>query len=562
MDFKKVDIHDISSKALDIASYVKWAFAVFITVALFLLSKAVYPLFTDPECWTCSVFENVYNAYSLISMQTFALFQKYILAIISVCFALWIVYKTFQIMQPAVFSFLYPVESVNLGQNYYKAIYKKIFLVVAILGLFIFNSPRNIFSNTFEITLDFGTAISRYLLRAKLSEDKVPKECVNQNSKIEYKDGMALSENTKNNMMCMMKEVNNFRHSYVDLGIAMFEYGLKPMIATLVGYIAIRVSFFFGGRYLKNYGGKKWFKNMDKKIDDYTEKIKNSATSPEKKQKYEKILRNLKDKLKKEVEEQKNGGKKTEKLNKVGEKVQDWNKLPASIMAIVAILTNDDVKMGIAGLGILIGFYIINMFFAFIIVEYMLFLGIAIILFPVLAASYIFEQTRQYATVALSQTFSFSLRLIFTCIAMVICAEINDNILGGALTGNLNNPADLVAILKSGHVQAFNAAVGTSWYVLYVFIAIFLNAVIMKEVGSVTKWFNGDASSDSKLLSPLLSMGKSGYDTAKSVVKEVRTYRKFVDDDKSKNDKKNNKSMLDRINEDIQDDKFKKDAEL
>lgn len=168
------------------------------------------------------------------------------------------------------------------------------------------------------------------------------------------------------------------------------------------------------------------------------------------------------------------------------------------------------------------------MFFSFIIVEYMLFLGVAIILMPVLAVCYIFETTRRYATVSISNTFSFALRLIFTCIAMVMCAEVNDWILGGmfSVSGtNITTPQTLIGLLKAGNIEEFNRLVGTTWYFVYVIIAVGLDGAIMMQSGKFAGWF-GASVSDSSLVQPLKSMGLSTLSLTKSVIREVKDYRK------------------------------------
>lgn len=485
----------------------------------------MYPLLKD--CWTCSVFESMYDAFSIISFQTFEYFQSEIFKVLSVCLALWVVYKTYLAFQPTLDAMLYP-DAPKFNADYIKDIYKKIFLTVAVVGLFIVNNPRNIFANTFEITLDFGSGVGREFIRKKIiQKDKIPSSCQNMPTTLVYKEGHVLSENTKNNMVCLMREVNVLRYDYMDLGISMFEYGLKPMIATAVEYIAIRGAFFIGGSFAKNFGSKKWFKKMGKKRDKLNDMLSNS-TSKEQEKKIRERLRDVENRMADELSDIKSGGKKTRRINKVGEVLQDNNSIPATMAVIANIFASEDVRMGLAGVCLVIGLFFINMFFSFIIVEYMLFLGVAIILMPVLAVCYIFETTRRYATVSISNTFSFALRLIFTCIAMVMCAEVNDWILGGMFSAsgtNITTPQTLIGLLKAGNIEEFNRLVGTTWYFVYVIIAVGLDGAIMMQSGKFAGWF-GASVSDSSLVQPLKSMGLSTLSLTKSVIREVKDYRK------------------------------------
>ena len=510
-----------------ILSFARWFFVLAYVIALFAIGVKLYPLLKD--CWTCDVFSTMYDVFGKISMETFSYFQQYVLIIVSVCLALWIVYKTYEALSPTIDSMLYP-DAPKFNPDFIKNIYKKIFLTMAVLGLFIFNDPRNIFSNTFEITLDFGSSIGRELVHKKIIKPElIPSECQNQSSELTYKEDSVLSENTKNNMVCLMHEVNILRHDYMDLGITMFEYGLKPMIATAVAYVATRVAFFAGGIFIKKFGTKGWIKKMNKKLDKLTDRLTNSTDDKNKR----KIQKSIND-LKKKLEQEASSGKTTKKMEKRGEVVGGTVGKVAGIGVVAGIIAmSEDVRIGLSGICLLIGLTIMNMFFGFIIVEYMLFLGITIILFPVLAVCYIFKDVSGlggFATKGLSDTFSFALRLIFTCLAMVICSEINDWILGGmfanASTGNITTPQTAIALLKAGDIAGFNDAMGSSWYLAYVLLALYFDFVILNHAPKIAGWF-GATVSDSSLVGPLKSLGKSSLSTVTSVSREIKHYTKY-----------------------------------
>ena len=500
-----------------IFTWVKWILVLAVCVSFFVLGTNLYPIFKD--CWTCNVFENIYDAFSVISMQTFSYFQDKVIVIISVCLALWIVYETYKALSPSLS--LYP-EQDKIDENYFKTIYKKIFLVVAVVGLFIVNNPRNIFANTFEITLDFGSGVGRELLRKKITDPKmIPPECQNMPDELIYKEGHALSENTKNNMVCLLKEVHALKYTYTDIGIELFEYGAEPILTTVVVGVSTKVLAWVGGFITKKIGNRilKVIEDKIKRLDILVEKFK------KKDPKNTERLENLK-KLKDQLEKGKNTAKNMVRTGKFIKEHDDWFGI---LPVIISFLSNENVRMGVAGLGITIGLFIINLFFAFIIIEQLLFLGVTIILLPIIAGCYIFEQTRSFATTALQRTFSYAIGLIFLCIGMVMCAEINDWILGGMFSApigsNITTPQQALSFLQSGDIESFNAMVGDYWYFLYVFFAIGINALIMKESQTFAGWFNGNIS-DSSLVEPLKKLGKSSYTFTTSVIREVKEYRK------------------------------------
>lgn len=521
-----------------IFTWIKWIFSFAVVACVLVFIKEFYPIAKD--CWTCSVFESIYDAFSAISMQTFAYFQDKIVVVISVCLALWCVYETYKAFTPTL-NLLYP-DAPKINDDFFKKIYKKMFLTIAILGLFIFNDPRNIFANTFEITLDFGSGIGREFIRKKVDQDKIPAECKNMPTELIYKDGMSFSENTKNNMVCLLKEINLLRQDFSDIGITLVEENKDNLITTVtmavvtkVGAVVIGlVGRVAGGKILKNLVNKKGkVKELSKKADDrikeLTEKLDNTTDPKDRKKIQDNIQKFERDK--KEFEEMmqklEKGEAATTTTTKVTKTVGEASTFLAIGTAIISFFTQEEVRLGIAGLGLIIGFTILNMFFSFIIVEHMLFLGVSIILLPIIAACYIFEQTRNFATVGIKKTFGFAIGLIFMCIGMVICSEINDFVLGGMFSApassNITSTQQAIALLKSGNTEEFSELISSGWFFIYVLLTLGLDYLILKETLNLAGQFKGDIS-NSKLLQPLLQIGKSSLQVIKSVSREVEGY--------------------------------------
>ena len=635
---------NFKDKTLDIFSFVypiaKWLIVGIVTLFLIILGTSVYPLFQT--CWVCDVFKSIYDAFSIVSFEIYSLFKEPVVIVISVCFALWLVHQVYTLLKPSVSSVLIPDEGAKFSAEFLKTIYKKIFLVVVVLGLVIFNEPKNVFSNSFELILDFGTSIGRTILRNKIDKNKLPDYCKDDTKKQEYDKKNALSMSTRDNLSCLIEETILMRRQYVDFGLTMVSYGLVPIVLEVVKYVTARLAFYFGGKALVKFGTEKFLKTVLKNNKNLEKKLEKAIKSGDKKReeqikeqikkqqdkvkayikngggdvlldnltkKQEELTKKLaeagNDKIKKKLEKQIDEGKKyiesitiaggdiwidglnktkkeLEKLlndtkdttrkkdiqskldeavkkmetarkyvsedlfkkgekgveevvttadkfmknksliNKTGNFLIDHNKLPANAVAIAGILTNKDVQIGIAGLGMVLGFFIINLYFPLIIIEFILFLGIVFILFPVLAACYIFEVTRNFATVSFNKTMEFSFKLIFMCVAMVVCASLNDFILGG---GIVQNTQDLTDILNNITSDNFTKEMLADWYFIRVFIALFFNAVVMNQMGSLAGWF-GTNTKDSGLVSGIESLKKSFVTTAMGVGRDVKGYVK------------------------------------
>ena len=488
---------------------------------LFVLGVKFYPVLKD--CWTCNIFSSLYNAFSIIGAYTFSYFQENIFVLISVCLALWIVYETYKALESSL-TFLMP-DAPKFDDGFFKKIYKKMFLTTAVVGLVILNSPRNVFSNTFEITLDFGSSISREFIRKKIvDKSQIPSECEKTSRELVYSSEGVLSDNTRDDMVCFLKEVNILRQDYMDLGIALVEYA-KPSLMRMFGdAIFVKLSTLILGHSISKRFSAKWLKKQEKKLN----KLSNGKDIEKNKKKIEKI----KKLIEKAGDDAENGGKK-QKINKaVGRAISRSSTNLALVDALIEFFVDDDVRMGLAGLMLIIGLFLVNMFFAFVIVEKMLFLGVSILLLPLLAACYIFEQTRSFATKSLKDTFSFAIGLIFMSITMVMCAEINDWILGGMFSApgssNVSRTLEAIALIKAGNIEEFNKLVGTDWYFVYIVFLVGVDFLLVKSAGTFASWFNGSFS-DSELVKPLWKMGTSAYATTLSVVREVKLYVKDGD---------------------------------
>ncbi len=525
-----------------ISSWVKWGFGLICLIFLFIIGGKFYGLVKD--CWTCSVFETLYDAFSSIAYYVYDYFSDKLLIVISVCLALWIAWQTLLAFgfnpgeqNPSV-NFM-TFDAPKFDENYFKTIYKKMFLAVAVIGLFLLNNPRNVFSNTLEITLDFGSNVSREFLRKKDANIAMDlPECQNYNSEIIYKDDKAtLSENTKNDMVCMMKEINVLRQDYMDLGIELFEYGRGYIITTVSIMATEKLAMFIGGKILRKYGSKAWLKNkgkhltkFDEKLDDISKKLQN-ATGAEKdrlladKKRWEEARKRIVDAV--SSYEQKSE-KDVKKINQAGKVIQKSASTFAFVTGLISFFTNEHVRMGIAGFCLIIGLFGINLYFGFIIIEKMLYLGISIILMPLLAVCYLFDTTRKFATSALSSTLNFAIGLIFMCIAMVMCSEINDWILGGMFSnnasGNITTTQEAINLIRSGKVKEFTELVGSYWYFLYIILMVGIDGLLITHAKDWASSFGNGSIQDSGIAKRLKDLGKSTKATFFSLGREVSGY--------------------------------------
>lgn len=503
-----------SNKIALFSSIKKWIFFIFsvalLTYLIINTTSGVYTLLT--ECWVCTVFENIYDTFSRVSYNTFEFFQNDALLLLSVALALWIVYETYQVFKNGLNG-----KGINVSPDFFKTIYRKLFLAVFVIGALLLNSPRNVFSNTYEIVLDFGSGIGRTVLRKKIYEQglTVPAECeAKQSAELVYKEGMALSENTKENMVCLIKEVDLLRQNYIQIGINLFEYSLPALITAIVANVSIRTAGFFGGRALQNFGTDKWLKKINKRIEKQSIKLSKQKNS-KKAKKIQENIDNLKEKLDTVVDDVANNNSKTVKRQqRAGRTISNNAEKFANVSSIVALVTSNDIRMGLTGIALIIGLFMVNMLFAFIIIENMLFMGVSLLIFPFLAICYTFNYTRNYATAGLSRLWGFAKGLIFICIAIIICNEINDWILGGMFSAsnktNISTTRYALKLLENGEIEKFNALVKNPFYFLYAIFAILLNFKIISEAPKFAGWFGGSISES--------ALGKSVWNFSKSIV--------------------------------------------
>ena len=111
---------------------------------------------------------------------------------------------------------------------------------------------------------------------------------------------------------------------------------------------------------------------------------------------------------------------------------------------------------------------------------------------------------------------------------MVICAELNDWILGGMFispSSNITTPETLIELLENENIEEFSNSV-SSWYLAYVLLALYFDFAILTQAGSIAKWFGANVS-DSSLVKPLVAVGKSSLKAATSVTREIKHYVKY-----------------------------------
>ena len=441
------------------------------------------------DCWTCGVFESVYDTISVSAARIVPKLQEYAIVLLSVGFALWLAYKTYTIFVGNLLA-LSPESEVD--ENYFVDIAKRFLLAFAVIFLFLKAEPRTIFANTFEPILDFGTSIGRHLLQKKMNEQgrlglmvkeaKEVKDAKNRKAALElaeyclkgekefaYKsDDLAtgaLSETTKRNMLCMMREVDVMRRDYVGLGVALFRHGVPHIWAAVVTNVATRIGVWLTTKVLPGGVGK--------------------------------LIKNL----------------------HVG--------AHAANLTTLAFFSDPGFRAGITGIILVFGFFWINFLFAFSIIEQVLFMGVAVILFPFLVGFYVFDETRGYATTALMGVFKFALGLIFLCITIVLCVEVNDWILGGGLLGD---KLDIEALRKAidaatnkNDLGPFNELTKDEWwYFVRALLAMTLNYQLIKSAPDFANLFMGGEVRDG-LGKTFASLGRAAALAVVSAHKQVGT---------------------------------------
>jgi ribosome assembly protein YihI (activator of Der GTPase) len=438
-------------------------------------------------------------------------------------------------------------------------------------------SPRAVFGWSYEVVLNFGAGIGRELLERRLKADgmaipdQVPVngkdgekiDCRANSSGLEYEsDDHALSRTTRDSFVCMIAEIDALRRDYYALGSEMMKYGGGEVVGMIVANIAMRAAAFFGGRALRKIGTKKWLKNMENKVSkgkteatevksapmggrppakpkvlsDTTttsvdpktgakttthtvvvhngrqrETSTSTVTQTRSSQNAEATLAKINEQLAKNKHALDN-------KHALGRKLQDFGGFLSNAGTLIFILINEDVRVGLAGITLLGGFFFINLMFSFILIEQMLILGVALILFPFLAVCWFFKATEEYAVKSFQNAFSFAIGLVFLCLMAVVCIELNNWILGGMLTtadGDITTPrmaAEVIRACNEGgncDVGKFVAITGTHWYFLYVLFAVYLNAKLLNEAPQFASWFGGGGAGESGIGKSLKSFGQS-----------------------------------------------------
>jgi hypothetical protein len=516
----------------------KWVVAA-VCVAIFVGGvvaggSAAYQIVTT--CWACDVFRTIYDSLSKTAFDVFELFQGKAILLLSVGLALWMVYETYTIFITGMG--INP--EIKLDAEYFKKIYKKIFLATAIIGLFLINTPRNVFANTFEVILDFGSGIGRQLLHGKIAElgAELPAECTVSDRELRYSAGMALSDTTRDNMVCLMREVDVVRRDYIALGQELFEHGTTAMIVDVALQAGIRIGATVASFLLRRHGSTGWLKGKEKKIARQDKKVGELA------KKIEEATRDRKptDALQRQLESAKrslernrgavkkvaddfadNAGRNFRTRQVVGKAISKTNGFVADAISVGHFIADEDFRMGIAGIVVLGGFFFVNLLFSFILIENLLFFGIAIVIFPFLAACYVFEgPLRGFATHALKSQFAFAIGLIFMCLATVMCAELNDWILGGMISSpdpaRISGTRYAIELLRAGDVDGYNDIVGTGWFFLYALFAVMVNGRLLVEARKFAGWFTGTMI-EGTLGKNLATLGKSAVATLTSVTR-------------------------------------------
>ncbi|MDR3126463.1 MAG: hypothetical protein LBT92_02420 [Rickettsiales bacterium] len=595
-------------KGIGASGIVRIVFMAVVAVLFVLLvvGGAVMVVDVGSDCWTCSLFTRVYGALSTSAMSSFLGLQASALAVLSVCLALWMAYETYKVYMKG-FMAVIPGEAAVTDEKFFANIYKRLFIAGMVMALFFMPSPRAVFGWGYETILNFGAGIGRALLERRLAADGLPIpdgvpidgkdseriDCRVNSAELEYEsDRHALSRTTRDSFVCMIAEIDALRRDYYALGREMMKYGGGHVVAMVVVNVGARLAAFFGGRALSRLGTKKWIKGMEKKIDkgkktDVRTKTEAMSGRPPKQPKVlsdntadpvidpKTGIRTTKRTIVTHIGNQKQTqeiitsetassqraaatlAKVNEQLSKnkhaldtkrvMGRRLQDFGGFIANAGTLLWILGDEDVRVGLAGIVLLGGFFFINLMFSFVIIEQMLILGVALILFPFLAVCWCFEVTQEYAVKSFKNSFSFAVGLVFLCLMTVACIELDNWILGGMLrsaSGDVTTPrmaAEIIGNCNEGgdcDIGRFVEITGTHWYFLYILFAVYLNSKLLRAAPEFAKWFWGGASAGSGIGDSAKAFGKSavGYVMAGS-----RKFVGFV-----KNDEKS-ATFIDRI---------------
>ena len=475
-------------------------------------------------CWTCSVFADIYDTISAASFTAFREFQMSALAILSLGLALWMVYTVYQIFIKSFAAFPDGSETEITDRKFFASVYKKMLLSGIVIAVFYLPNPRSIFGWSYELVLSFGSSLSRTVMHRRLAADgiDIPRavnigggrtvDCANlgtpENSSVDpitglgYKDEkQALSINTRNGLICMIAEIDVMRRDFHNLGTAMFEYGKVHMIIAATTYGVVRIGAKFGGRALVKNGAKR--ANAARRQSSGGGAGKQPATATEAQQQAgQNARRNAEGNLKRTA---------------WGKRLAASEGFLGALVIVGFMLFDENIRIGLAGLVIMGGFFFLNLLFGFILIEQMLLLGTSLILFPFLAAAYCFEQTREFAAKALTSLRSFAIGLVFLTLMTVLSVELSTWIMGGMLDGrdgSLATVRQATAIIESCNaggacdIGGFNRLIGTNWLFLYVILAVFISGRLIAEAPKFAGWFDGSLP-EAKIGSSLKSFGIS-----------------------------------------------------
>jgi len=383
-------------------------------------------------------------------------------------------------------------------------------------------------------------------------------------------EGQLLSNTTRDNLLCLNLEMDLLRQEYQELGWKFIENGVPVIWGTVLLNIGLRAGFYFGLKFLGRSLAKRAQGAANRAAQNLrrqgtatvrlTPKIANArrtatdaatalnrartathATPAARNQaikQAQRALRNAKQAERNLSRQLENIQKRAEEAQRAADAAQkhlSTGRIPGSVknqQAISRLLTdmgipslmgdastwlmfylNRDLRMALAGVIIVGGFIFINLLFAFIIIEQFLFLGAAIILFPFLAASYVFDETRSYATTALQNVLKFAIGLIVVCFVAAFCVELNLWIFGSMFGSGEDaiTAGEALAMINAdpeNGLDDFIDTVDSGWYFLWALLAIMVNAKLLSEARTFAGWFGGDFQ-QSALGENLFTLGKS-----------------------------------------------------
>ena len=140
-----------------------------------------------------------------------------------------------------------------------------------------------------------------------------------------YTENGVLSDNTRDDMVCLLKEVNILRHNYMDVGIELAEYSKPYLEGTFTKVIVAKIATFTIGKIIASKFSKKWFKRQEKKLAKLS---KDPEKNKEALEKLKKIVEDAQDDIK-------NGGKKRKVYKTAGNIVSKQSSNIALIAGIV-----------------------------------------------------------------------------------------------------------------------------------------------------------------------------------------------------------------------------------